>query len=105
MGILGLLGIRKFNNLRTINGAVGTDPDQAHQKIAVQAKSANWADVSDVARRRLGGGARTGEASAGASPKSLTTAPVEPKPPASTPDAGATKVEPHITYGGNQTSG
>jgi len=30
MGILGLLGIRKINNLRTINGAVGTDPDQVH---------------------------------------------------------------------------
>ena len=30
MGILGILGIRKFKNLRTINGAVGTDPDQVH---------------------------------------------------------------------------
>ena len=31
LGILGLLGIRIFNNLRVINRVVGFDPDQVHQ--------------------------------------------------------------------------
>ena len=31
VGILGLLAIRKINNLRVINTRVETDPDQVHQ--------------------------------------------------------------------------
>jgi hypothetical protein len=33
LGILGLLGIRKINNLRIINTPCKTDPDQVHQLI------------------------------------------------------------------------